>query len=170
VSATASLGGSKGIRGVIRVRLPIDRIGSGFTSSCACALLKAARANVPLQPARRHSYGDRGPALRGSTADAAYSHTRQKHFVEQVFRVRRHDGRGGTGTVFGHATATCLIGGVTAAQRGGTDNAPIEEARPRPADNTGAAPLPAPRSAEPNDVNARVPEPPGTASAARCAD
>ena len=67
------------------------------------------------------------------------------------------------GTVSGHAAATCLIGGVAAAQRGGTDNAPIGEARPKPADNTGAAPLPAPRSAEPDDANAPVPEPPGTA-------
>ena len=47
------------------------------------------------------------------------------------------------GRVFGHATATRLIGGVAAAQLGGTDSAPIEEARPKPADNTGAAPLPA---------------------------
>lgn len=67
------------------------------------------------------------------------------------------------GRVLGHASATCLIGGVAAVQLGGTDSAPIEEARPKPADNTGAAPLPAPSSAEPTDANAPVPEPPGTA-------
>jgi hypothetical protein len=35
-----------------------------------------------------------------------------------------------SGRVFGHATATRLTGGVAAAQLGGTDIAPIEEARP----------------------------------------
>jgi hypothetical protein len=88
---------------------PSGRTGSGFTSSCACAPLKAAGASLSaaasavsapvaaIRQARRHSYGDRRPALRGSTADAAYGHTRQKHSVEQVFRPRCQDRRGGTG-------------------------------------------------------------------------
>jgi hypothetical protein len=67
------------------------------------------------------------------------------------------------GKAFGHATATRLIVGVAAAQVGGTDSAPIQEARPKPAGDTGAAPLPAPGSAEPNGANAPVPKPSGTA-------
>ena len=67
------------------------------------------------------------------------------------------------GRVLGHVTATCLIGGMAAAQLDGTDNAPIEEARPKRGDNTVAAWLPPPRSAEPNDADAPVSEPPATA-------
>src|ERR1700744_596664 len=69
-----------------------------------------------------------------------------------------------SGRVFGHAIATCLIGGGTASQLGGTDSAPIEEARPKPAGNTRVAPLPAPRSAERGEAEAPVPEPPETAA------
>src|ERR1700744_6784241 len=55
--------------------------------------------------------------------------------------------------VLGHVTATCLIGGMAAAQLDGTDNAPIEEARPKRADNTVAVRPQPPRSAEPNDAD-----------------
>jgi hypothetical protein len=43
------------------------------------------------------------------------------------------------GRVFGHATATRLIGGVAAAQLGGADKGPIEAAWPIPADTADAA-------------------------------
>ncbi len=66
------------------------------------------------------------------------------------------------GRAFGHVTATALIVGAAAVQLGGTDSAPIEEARPNAARSTGAAALPAP-SADPNDAAAPAPELPGTA-------
>ncbi len=65
------------------------------------------------------------------------------------------------GRTFGHAAAMLLIVGAAADQLGGTDSAPIEEARPKPADGTGGAPLPAAASIGPNDATAPDAEPPG---------
>lgn len=65
------------------------------------------------------------------------------------------------GRAFGHAAATLLIVGAAADQLGGTDSEPIEEARPKPTDSTGATPPPAVASIGPNEAAAPDAEPAG---------
>jgi hypothetical protein len=87
---------------------PSGRTGSRFTSTCACAPLKAARPSLSatasavttpvaaIRRTRRHSYGDRRRPEGEHRRCRVRSHC-QKHSVEQVFRARCQDRRGNTG-------------------------------------------------------------------------